>query len=190
MVHSAAMGARVPDLAALCPDAKSLLTVPAQPSQSLAQVQAPPLFASLPWPPLLRLLHRQSSVSVNVSSRRLCSPPGSIDSSSTPTVMLRSAPEAKMTTTKVVQFSAIHSGIEHKQVNPGVYGVERVCSTKVLSFFKYQSANMESAMEQEVPEGGEQKSDVAIVANLFSLKNVPPTRFSLTGCVVLVGAIL
>ncbi|XBI92118.1 hypothetical protein VPH35_029255 [Triticum aestivum] len=138
------MGARVPDLAALCPDAKSLLTVPAQPSQSLAQVQAPPLFASLPWPPLLRLLHRQSSVSVNVSSRRLCSPPGSIDSSSTPTVMLRSAPEA----------------------------------------------NMESAMEQEVPEGGEQKSDVAIVANLFSLKNVPPTRFSLTGCVVLVGAIL
>ncbi|XP_037485460.1 uncharacterized protein LOC119364142 isoform X3 [Triticum dicoccoides] len=151
MVHSAAMGARVPDLAALCPDAKSLLTVPAQPSQSLAQVQAPPLFASLPWPPLLRLLHRQSSVSVNVSSRRLCSPPGSIDSSSTPTVMLRSAPEAKMTTTK---------------------------------------ANMESAMEQEVPEGGEQKSDVAIVANLFSLKNVPPTRFSLTGCVVLVGAIL
>ena len=49
---------------------------------------------------------------------------------------------------------------------------------------------MESAMEQEVPEGGEQKSDVAIVANLFSLKNVPPTRFSLTGCVVLVGAIL
>ncbi|XP_037485461.1 uncharacterized protein LOC119364142 isoform X4 [Triticum dicoccoides] len=144
MVHSAAMGARVPDLAALCPDAKSLLTVPAQPSQSLAQVQAPPLFASLPWPPLLRLLHRQSSVSVNVSSRRLCSPPGSIDSSSTPTVMLRSAPEA----------------------------------------------NMESAMEQEVPEGGEQKSDVAIVANLFSLKNVPPTRFSLTGCVVLVGAIL
>ena len=57
------------------------------------------------------------------------------------------------------------------------------------SFFKCQ-ANMESAMEQEVPEGGEQKSDVAIVANLFSLKNVPPTRFSLTGCVVLVGAIL
>lgn len=47
--------------------------------------------------------------------------------------------QAKMTTTKVVQFSAIHSGIEHKQVNPGVYGVERVCSTKVLSFFKYQS---------------------------------------------------
>ena len=31
------------------------------------------------------------------------------------------------------------SRFEHKQLNPGVYGVERVCSTKVLSFFKYQS---------------------------------------------------
>ncbi|XP_044410927.1 uncharacterized protein [Triticum aestivum] len=98
--------------------------------------------------------------------------------------------QAKMTMTKVAQFSAIHSSVEHEQVNPGVYGVEHVCSTKVLSFFKYQSANMESAMEQEVPEGGEQKSDVAVIADLFSLKNVPPTHFSLTGCVVLFGAIL
>ncbi|XP_037483064.1 uncharacterized protein LOC119361982 isoform X2 [Triticum dicoccoides] len=178
------------DLAARRPDAKSLLVVPAPPSRSLAQVQAPPPFASSPWPPLHRLLRGQSSVSVNVSSRRLCSLSGSIDSSSTPTVTLRSAPEAKMTTTKVAQFSAIHSRVEHKQLNPGVYGVERVCSTKVLSFFKYQSANMKSSMEQEVPEGGEQKSDVAVVADLFSLKNVPPTHFSLTGCVVLVGAIL
>ncbi|XBI44046.1 hypothetical protein VPH35_108751 [Triticum aestivum] len=138
------MDARVPDLAARRPDAKSLLAVPAPPSRSLAQVQASPLFASSPWPPLLRLVYRQSSVSVNVSSHRLCSLSGSIDSSSTPTVMLRSAPEA----------------------------------------------NMESAMEQEVPEGGEQKSDVAVIADLFSLKNVPPTHFSLTGCVVLFGAIL
>ena len=46
---------------------------------------------------------------------------------------------------------------------------------------------MESAMEQEVPEGEEPKSDV--VADLFSLKNGPPAD-SLTGCVVLVGAIL
>ena len=45
---------------------------------------------------------------------------------------------------------------------------------------------MESAMEQEVPKGEERKSDVA---DLFSLKNGPPAD-SLTGCVVLVGAIL
>ncbi|XP_020177183.3 uncharacterized protein [Aegilops tauschii subsp. strangulata] len=50
-------------------------------------------------------------------------------------------------------------------------------------------ANMESAMEQEVPEGEEPKSDVAVVADLFSLKNGPPAD-SLTGCVVLIGAIL
>uniref|UniRef100_A0A8R7QD43 Secreted protein n=1 Tax=Triticum urartu TaxID=4572 RepID=A0A8R7QD43_TRIUA len=69
--------------------------------------------------------------------------------------------QAKMTMTKVAQFSTIHSRVEHKQLNPGVYGVERVCSTKVLSFFKYQSDNMKSSMEQEVPKGGEQKSDVS-----------------------------
>ncbi|KAF7106698.1 hypothetical protein CFC21_107428 [Triticum aestivum] len=50
-------------------------------------------------------------------------------------------------------------------------------------------ANMESAMEQEVPEGEEPKSGVAVVADLFSLKNGPPAD-SLTGCVVLIGAIL
>ena len=50
-------------------------------------------------------------------------------------------------------------------------------------------ANMESAMEQEVAEGGEPKSDVVVVADLFSLKNGPPAN-SPTGCVVLVGAIL
>ena len=91
IVHSAAMDARVPDLAACRPDAKSLLAVPAPPSQSIAQVQELPPFASSPWPPQLRLLHGQSFVSVNVSSRHLCSLSGSIDSSSTPMVTLRSS---------------------------------------------------------------------------------------------------
>ena len=43
------------------------------------------------------------------------------------------------------------------------------------SFFKCQ-ANMESAMEQEVPEGGEPKSDAAIVADILT-KECPSSTF-------------